>query len=84
MLRGENMKNVMKIVDVIAFVILLIGGINYLIAGLFGMDLMLLMFGTEISVIGRIVYTVIGLSALLLLITVIARTIMKSKKTKTA
>lgn len=82
MLRGENMKNVMKIVDVIAFVILLIGGINYLIAGLFGMDLMVLMFGTEISVIGRIVYTVIGLSALLLLITVIARTIMKSKKHK--
>ncbi len=84
MLRGENMKNVMKIVDVIAFVILLIGGINYLIAGLFGMDLMVLMFGTEISVIGRIVYTVIGLSALLLLITVIARTIMKSKKHKAA
>ncbi len=82
MLRGENMKNVMKIVDVIAFVILLIGGINYLIAGLFGMDLMVLMFGTEISVIGRIVYTVIGLSSLLLLITVIARTIMKSKKHK--
>ena len=84
MLRGENMKNVMKIVDVIAFVILLIGGINYLIAGLFGMDLMVLMFGTEISVIGRIVYTVIGLSALLLLTTVIARTIMKSKKHKAA
>ncbi len=78
------MKNVMKIVDVIAFVILLIGGINYLIAGLFGMDLMLLMFGTEISVIGRIIYTIIGLSALLLLVTVIARTVMKNKKTKTA
>ena len=78
------MKNVMKIVDVIAFVILLIGGINYLIAGLFGMDLMLMMFGAEISVIGRIVYSVIGLSALLLLATVIARTVMKNKKTKQA
>ena len=80
MLRGENMKNVMKVVDVVAFVILLIGGINYLIAGLFGMDLMVLMFGAEISVIGRVVYAIIGLSALLLLITVIARTAMKSKK----
>ncbi len=84
MFRGENMKNVMKVVDVIAFVILLIGGINYLIAGLFGMDLMVLMFGAAISVIGRVVYAIIGLSALLLLITVIARTAMKSKKQQSA
>ena len=73
------MKNVMKVVDVVAFVILLIGGLNYLIAGLFGIDLMMMLFGTEISVIGRIAYTLIGLSALLLLVTVIARTVMKSK-----
>jgi uncharacterized membrane protein YuzA (DUF378 family) len=73
------MKNVMKVVDVVAFVILLIGGLNYLIAGLFGVDLMMMLFGTEISVIGRIAYTLIGLSALLLLVTVIARTVMKSK-----
>ncbi len=69
----------MKVVDVVAFVILLIGGLNYLIAGLFGVDLMMMLFGTEISVIGRIAYTLIGLSALLLLVTVIARTVMKSK-----
>ena len=74
------MKKVMQIVDVIAFCILLIGGINYLIAGLFGLDLMVLMFGANISILGRVVYSIIGLSALLLLITVIARTIMKSKK----
>ena len=70
----------MKIVDVVAFIILLIGGMNYLIAGLFGWDLMAMMFGTSISVIGRIVYALIGASALLLLITIIARTIMKNKK----
>ncbi len=78
------MKNVMKVVDVVAFVILLIGGLNYLIAGLFGVDLMMMLFGTEISVIGRIAYTLIGLSALLLLITVIARTVMKNKNSKAA
>ena len=78
------MKNVMKIVDVIAFSILLIGGLNYLIAGLFGMDLMVLMFGANISVVGRIVYALVGASALLLLITVIARTVMNNKKTKAA
>ena len=74
------MNKVMKIVDVVAFIILLIGGMNYLIAGLFGWDLMAMMFGTSISVIGRIVYALIGASALLLLITIIARTIMKNKK----
>ena len=74
------MKKVMQIVDVIAFCILLIGGLNYLIAGLFGLDLMVLMFGTNISIIGRVVYSVIGLSALLLLITVVARAVMKNKQ----
>lgn len=74
------MNKVMKIVDVVAFIILLIGGMNYLIAGLFGWDLMAMMFGTSISVMGRIVYSLIGAAALLLLVTVIARTIMKNKK----
>lgn len=74
------MKKVMQIVDVIAFCILLIGGLNYLIAGLFGLDLMVLMFGTNISIIGRVVYSVIGLSALLLLITVVARAVIKNKQ----
>ncbi len=74
------MKKVMQVVDVIAFTILLIGGLNYLIAGLFGVDLMVMMFGSNISIVGRIVYAIIGLSALLLLVTVIARTVMKNKK----
>lgn len=74
------MKKVMQVVDVIAFTILLIGGLNYLIAGLFGIDLMVMMFGSNISIVGRIVYAIIGLSALLLLVTVIARTVMKNKK----
>lgn len=75
------MKKIMQVVDVIAFSLLLIGGLNYLIAGVFGVDLMQLMFGTNISIVGRVVYSVIGLSALLLLITVVARTVMKNKQT---
>ena len=84
MVMGEKMKNIMKVIDVIAFVILLIGGLNYLVAGLFGVDLMVLMFGTHISVVGRIIYALIGVSALLLLVTVIARTVMKNKSVKAA
>ena len=75
------MKKIMQVVDVIAFSLLLIGGLNYLIAGVFGVDLMQLMFGTNISIIGRVIYSVIGLSALLLLITVVARAVMKNKQT---
>lgn len=78
------MNKVMKVVDVVAFVILLVGGMNYLIAGLFGVDVMQLIFGTNISVVGRVVYALVGLSALLLVITVIARAVMKNKKTKVA
>lgn len=74
------MKKVMQIVDVVAFSLLLIGGLNYLIAGIFGMDLMVLMFGAEISMVGRVVYALVGLSALLLLVTVIMRAVKKNKK----
>ena len=80
MIRGEKMKKIMQVVNVIAFSILLLGGLNYLIAGVFGLDLMALMFGTNISIVGRVVYSIIGLSALLLLITVVARTVMKNKQ----
>lgn len=78
------MNKVMKIVDVVAFVILLIGGLNFFIYGVFGVDVMELIFGVNLSVIGRIIYAIIGSAALLLLATVIARTIMKSKNTKAA
>ncbi len=74
------MKKVMQVVDVIAFSLLLIGGLNYLIAGVFGLDLMHLMFGANISIAGRIVYSIIGLSALLLLITIVARAVIKNKQ----
>ncbi len=78
------MNKVMQIVDVVAFVILLLGGLNYLIAGLSGIDVMELIFGTNLSVVGRIVYTIIGLAAVLLITTIVARTIMKNKSTKAA
>ncbi|MBR4419228.1 MAG: DUF378 domain-containing protein [Clostridia bacterium] len=74
------MKKVMQVVDVIAFSLLLLGGLNYLMAGIFGLDLMHLMFGANISIVGRVVYSIIGLSALLLLVTIVARAVMKNKQ----
>ena len=84
MFRGENMNKVMKIVDVVAFIILLLGGLNFFIYGVFGVDVMELIFGAELSVVGRIIYAIIGSAALLLLATVIARVIMKNRQVKAA
>ena len=74
------MKKAMQVIDVIAFSLVLLGGLNYLMAGIFGLDLMHLMFGANISIVGRVVYSIIGLSALLLLVTIVARAVMKNKQ----
>ena len=78
------MKSIMKCVNVAAFTILLIGGLNYLFAGLFGLDVFASLFGTSISVAGRIVYAIIGLAATLLLLTVIARAVMNDRREQVA
>lgn len=76
------MKKIMKCLNVAAFTVLLIGGLNYLFAGLFGLDVFVSLFGTSISVAGRIVYSIIGIAATLLLLTVIARAVMNDRKTQ--
>ncbi|MCM1463175.1 MAG: DUF378 domain-containing protein [Bacteroides sp.] len=50
--------------DKIALFILLIGGINWGLVGLFGFDLVAWIFGGSASVISRIVYIVVALAAL--------------------
>lgn len=57
----------MKTLDIVAFVILLIGGINWGLVGLFQMDIVGAVFGF-MSPATRVCYTLIGLSALLLII----------------
>jgi len=49
--------------DWIAVTLLIIGGLNWGLVGLFGFDLVAALFG-EMSLLSRIVYTVVGLSAL--------------------
>lgn len=55
---------VSKMMDKIALFILLIGGINWGLVGLFGFDLVAWAFGGSGSVISRIIYIVVALSAL--------------------
>ena len=53
----------MKIIDKIALVLIIIGAINWGLIGLFKFDLVATLFG-EMSVLSRIVYTLVGISGL--------------------
>lgn len=60
---GESRKAHMNAIDWIAMILLIVGGINWGLVGLFNFDLVAALFG-EMSVISRIVYILVGLSAL--------------------
>jgi len=53
----------MKTLDVIAAVLLVIGGLNWGLVGLFEFDVVSTIFG-PMSIVSRIVYDIIGLAAL--------------------
>lgn len=52
------------VLDKIALVLVIIGGLNWGSIGLFGFDLVAALFGGSGSLISRIIYTVVGLAAL--------------------
>jgi hypothetical protein len=54
----------MRALNVITFVLLVIGGINWGLVGLFQFDLVATLFGGQDAMLSRIVYTLVGLSAL--------------------
>lgn len=58
----------MKAVHMIAFLLVVVGGLNWLLVGLFGWDVGQL-FGGQTATFSRIVYVLVGLSALVLLFT---------------
>jgi uncharacterized protein len=53
----------MKNVHWTALVLLIVGGLNWLLVGLFSFDLVAAIFG-EMTVLSRLVYLLVGLSAL--------------------
>ena len=57
----------MYILKVIAYILVIIGAINWGLIGFFGFDFVASLFG-EMSVLSRIVYGLVGVSALVLLI----------------
>ncbi len=54
----------MKIVDSIALILTIIGGINWGLIGIFKFDLVAWIFGGQTSVMSRIVYTLVCLAAI--------------------
>lgn len=57
------MRRGLNALDWIALVLLIIGGINWGLVGLFQFDLVAELFGGSSSLISRIIYTLVGLSA---------------------
>ena len=55
--------SVMSAVDYIAMALLIIGGLNWGMVGLFGVDVVASLFGTDTAV-SRVIYTLVGLAAL--------------------
>ncbi|MBQ6633847.1 MAG: DUF378 domain-containing protein [Ruminococcus sp.] len=49
--------------DRIALVLLIIGGLNWGLLGLFGFDLVAFIFGGQGAIISRLVYTLVAVSA---------------------
>jgi len=55
----------LNIVDIIAIILVVVGGLNWGLVGLLGFDLVATIFG-EMSLLSRIVYTLVGVSAIYL------------------
>ena len=53
----------MRTLNVVTLVVLIVGGLNWLLVGAFDFDLVAALFG-DMSPLSRIVYVLVGLSAL--------------------
>jgi hypothetical protein len=57
------MNKFMKSIDILSFVLLLIGGINWGLIGFFDFNLIDAIFG-HLTVVSRVIYAVVGIAAL--------------------
>jgi len=60
----------MSALDWIAWVLVIIGGLNWGLVGIFKWDLVAAIFGGAEAVVSRVIYTLVGLAALYLIATV--------------
>ena len=57
----------LSVVDLIALVLVIVGGLNWALVGIFKFDLVAWIFG-DMAVVSRIVYTLVGVAAVYLAI----------------
>ncbi|MBP6913401.1 MAG: DUF378 domain-containing protein [Candidatus Levybacteria bacterium] len=62
----------MKVLTMVAFVLLIVGGLNWGLVGLFQFDLVAAIFGVG-SLISNIVYILVGLSAVYVAVVVLPK-----------
>ncbi|MBU1045630.1 DUF378 domain-containing protein [Patescibacteria group bacterium] len=60
--------NKLNVLDWVALILVIIGGLNWALVGLFSFDLVAAIFGA-MSILSRIIYVLVGLSAVYLLAT---------------
>lgn len=53
----------LNVLEIILLILIIVGGLNWLLVGVFNFDLVATIFG-EMSIISRVVYTLVGLSAI--------------------
>lgn len=61
-------ENIMRALKIISYILVIIGALNWGLIGLFNVDLVALIFG-EMTILARIVYILVGISAVISLIT---------------
>ena len=54
----------MKALDTLAAVLLVVGGLNWGLVGLFGFDLVATLFGGSSTLLARVVYILVGAAAI--------------------
>lgn len=64
----EKGEKIMKTIKLIAFILVLIGALNWGLVGVFGFDLVASIFGA-MSTLSRIVYALVGAAGLITLFT---------------
>jgi len=77
-----NKKTVMKWVMFSSFVVLVFGGLNYLMMGLLSFDLFAELFGGVNAIVSRVFYAIFGIAAVRLATIMIIRAFF-GKQTKT-
>ena len=53
----------MKVTSIISFILVIVGALNWLMVGLFNLDLVALIFG-PMTFVSRTIYTLVGLAGL--------------------